>query len=127
MISAYYKDERPASIALKGLSNLVCLWRAPDVELSLAQNPTSSIPSRNQRRINVDRVSFDGGLNRFQPNKSMHGDREMRRATFKANSYGRCRGQMIGHRIPDQSGYFRRTRLKGHIPSTFLFKKLNGG
>lgn len=46
-----------------GPSNLVSLGTAPDVGQSLAHTPTSSNPpSRNQRRINVDRVSIRNSI-----------------------------------------------------------------
>ena len=99
--------EKPAN------SNLVKLWTSTRCRESLTQTPTSSNPpSRSQRRINVDRVSFDGnwatgldgdiyeplslrsgkGGETFSLGNVLHVPVRLqpRPITFKANSYGRC-------------------------------------
>ena len=114
---------------------------------------TSSIPTAKnhnicRRQINVDRVSFDGGgygfvlmpnlkLSHTQHGAGLEALSSLSKpdkissvwATFKANLYGRCRGQMIGHRTSDQSGANRRTRPQCIYPSdrSVALKKSNGG
>ena len=117
-------NERPESIALTSLSsrrrlniapaNLVVLWPSTRCSGILPQNTTSSNPlSRNQRQINVDRVSFDG-LPCYESRAKMlpialvanniapvtiwetASGRSVRRS-FKANLYGRC----IEKRLPE--------------------------
>jgi len=112
-MSAYSINERASTTLGLTLSHLVDFSEHQGNKIVPQHLVPTSLLSRNQRRINVDRVSISGGFNGSIPKRPHKGSSPCWcRATSNADSYSRCFSQF--DRKTDCFDGVKGSRIRAH-------------